>query len=68
MKSGLLERIYLAGSGTVFLLVAVFHLFRIIFQWPIIVGALEIPFWFSYTGLPSGIAASILAFWLFRKR
>lgn len=68
MKSDILERIYLAGSGTVFLLVAIFHLFRIIFQWPIIVGTLEIPYWFSYTGLPSGIAASTLAFWLLRKR
>jgi len=68
MKSGLMERIYLAGSGTVFFIVAVFHLFRLIFRWPIIVGTLEIPYLLSYMGLPSGIAASILAFWLFRNR
>jgi len=68
MKSDFLEKIYLAGSGTVFFLVAVFHLFRLVFQWPVIVGTLEIPDLLSYTGLPSGIAASVLAFWLFRKK
>ncbi len=67
MTSQPLLKLYLLISGVVFLLVGIFHLFRLIYQWPIIVGSTTIPFLLSYAGLPEAIIASILAFWLLRK-
>ena len=68
MNSQSLLKLYIAVSGTVFLLVGVFHLFRIIYQWPIVVGTMTVPFLLSYAGLPEAIIASVLAFWLLRKQ
>jgi hypothetical protein len=67
MNRQTLLKLYLAVSGAVFLLVGVFHLFRLIYQWPIVVGSMTIPFLLSYAGLPEAIFASLLAFWLVRK-
>jgi hypothetical protein len=67
MNSQSLLKLYLIASGAVFLLVGVFHLFRIIYHWPIVVGSFTVPFLLSYAGLPEGIAASLLAVWLLRK-
>jgi hypothetical protein len=67
MNSKSLLRLYLIISGGVFLLVGIFHLLRLVFQWQIIVGSTTIPFLLSYAGLPEAIIASILAFWLLRK-
>ena len=67
MNSQSLLKLYLIVSGGVFLLVGVFHLFRLIYQWPIVVGTITIPFLLSYAGLPEAIVASLLAFWLVRK-
>jgi hypothetical protein len=67
MNTKTLLKLYLIISGGVFLLVGIFHLFRLIYQWPIVVGSLTIPFLLSYAGLPEAIVASLLAFWLLRK-
>ncbi len=67
MNSQSLLKLYIAVSGVVFLLVGIFHLFRIICQWPIVVGTMTVPFLLSYAGLPEAIIASALAFWLLRK-
>jgi hypothetical protein len=67
MNSQSLLKLYLIVSGVVFLLVGIFHLFRLIYQWPIVVGSLTIPFLLSYAGLPEAIVAASLAFWLSRK-
>jgi hypothetical protein len=58
---------YLVLSGFVFLLVAVFHLLRLIYQWPILVSTQTIPFWLSCVGLPASSAYCVWAVWLFRK-
>lgn len=38
-------------AGTIFLLVAVMHLLRIILQWQAIIGGFEIPLWASWVGV-----------------
>lgn len=68
MTSAFLEKLFLAGAGTVFFLVAVFHLLRIVYQWPLVVGSTEVPFLISYSGLPSGLGGAALAFWLLRRK
>ena len=67
MKSNVLLKLYLLISGGIFLLVAIFHLLRLVYQWPIIVGSTTIPFLLSYVGLPVSTGYSLWAVWLFRK-
>lgn len=59
-------RLYLVISGAVFLLVAVFHLFRLIYGWPISVGPRVVPFALSYVGFPVSTAYCLWAIWLLR--
>ena len=44
------RKLYLILSGGIFLLVAVFHLLRLVYHWPIVVGPTTIPFALSYAG------------------
>ena len=67
MKGNILLKLYLIVSGAVFLLVGLFHLFRLIHQWPIIVGGTPIPQVLSYFGFPVSTAYALWAFWLLRK-
>ncbi len=46
------QKLYLVVSGAIFLLVGLFHLFRLIYQWPIVVGPRTIPYALSYVGVP----------------
>jgi hypothetical protein len=50
------KKLYLILSGTIFLLVAVFHLLRLVYHWPIVVGPRKIPFALSYVGFPASAA------------
>ncbi len=68
MSKIILEKAYLALSGSVFFLVGIFHLLRLIYKWQIMVGTIEIPFLLSYAGLPGSITVTILAFWLFSRK
>ncbi len=47
-----LLKLYLAVSGTIFLLVGLFHLFRLFNQWEITVGESTLPQILSYIGFP----------------
>ena len=67
MNDKILLKLYLIISGGIFLLVAIFHLLRLICQWPIVVGSTTIPFLLSYVGLPASTGYSLWAVWLFRK-
>ncbi len=58
------NRLYLIVSGFVFLLVAVFHLFRLVHHWPIVVGTWMIPHWVSYIGFPASSGYCVWACWL----
>ncbi len=57
-------KLYLTISGAIFLLVAVFHLFRLIQDWSILVGSYSVPFILSYIGLPASIGYVVWAGWL----
>jgi hypothetical protein len=68
MSKELSKRLYLAISGGIFLLVGVFHLLRLIYHWPIVVGTRAIPFALSYVGFPASIGYAIWACWLLRRK
>ena len=57
------EKLYLIISGVIFALIGLFHLLRIMFQWPAIVGAWTVPFTISLMAI---IVAAVLTFWAFR--
>jgi len=60
------QKLYLIVSGVVFLLVGVFHLFRLINHWTIVVGTADVSFLLSYIGCPVSIAYCLWACWLLR--
>lgn len=60
------QKLYLIVSGAVFLLVAVFHLIRLVNQWPIAVGPHTVPIALSYVGCPVSFGYSVWAAWLLR--
>jgi hypothetical protein len=62
------KKLYLIISGAIFLLVGIFHLFRLINHWPIVVGTREIPYLLSCVGFPASIGYSVWAAWLLRRR
>lgn len=53
---------YLTISGILFVIIAVLHLLRLIYQWPAEIGAVSIPVWVSCAGL---LIASVLFVWAF---
>ncbi|MEA5510976.1 hypothetical protein VB715_14475 [Crocosphaera sp. UHCC 0190] len=57
------EKWYLMLSGVIFALIGLFHLIRILFHWPAIVGTSSIPFAISFIVI---VVAGVLAFWAFR--
>ena len=57
------EKLYLIISGVIFALIGLFHLLRIMFQWPAIVGAWTVPFTISLMAI---IVTAVLTFWAFR--
>ncbi len=59
-------KLYLVLSGAIFLLVAVFHLLRLVNGWSIAVGPHAVPFVLSYVGLPASTAYCVWAAWLLR--
>ncbi len=61
-------KLYLVWSGFIFLLVAVFHLFRLVNHWAIVVGGTTIPFVLSYIGLPASTLYCAWAVWLLWRR
>jgi hypothetical protein len=61
------RKLYLVLSGTIFLLVGSFHLLRLIYHWPIVVGPRLIPFALSWVGFPVATAYALWAWWLWRR-
>ena len=57
------QKLYLLISGSVFALIGLFHLIRIIYQWSVQIGALGIPQWPSWLVI---VAGTILSIWAFR--
>ena len=56
---------YLLISGTLFALVAIAHLVRLIFQLPVLVEEYAVPMYISWVGF---IVPALLAAWAFRLR
>jgi hypothetical protein len=57
---------YLGISGTVFGIVAVLHLLRLVLDWPAQVAGWAVPFWFSWPALLLSGGLSIWAIALIR--
>ena len=53
---------YLIVTGIIFVIVAVLHLLRLIYQWPAEIGAFSMPMWLSCAAL---FVASVLFIWAF---
>lgn len=63
----ILLKVYLALSGTIFLLVGLLHLFRLINQWQITVAGSTVPHFLSFIGFPVSTGYFVWAIWLFRR-
>jgi hypothetical protein len=61
------HKVYLILSGSIFFLVGMLHLLRLVFHWTIVLGPWIAPYWASYVGLPVALAYSVWAYWLWRK-
>jgi len=61
------NKVYLVLSGTIFLLVGMLHLFRLLYAWPIVVGEWNVPQWVSYVGFPVASGYCAWAYWLCRR-
>jgi len=53
---------YLVITAVIFVFVAVVHLLRLLYQWPVQMGTVIIPMWVSCAGL---VVASVLFVWAF---
>ncbi len=64
MGKALLLRIYLGLSGVIFLLVALFHVLRIVGHWQILVDSYAVPRLLSWVGGPASTIYALCAFLL----
>jgi hypothetical protein len=60
--SRLSRKTYRTVTATLFLVVAIMHLLRIIFGWQVEIGGLSIPFWVSWLALPVAGALAYFGF------
>ena len=58
------KRAALNVAGVVFLLVAILHLVRVIFQWEVVIANFTVPLWFSVLGF---IVPFLLSLWMFKS-
>lgn len=61
------QRTFLGVSGTIFGIIAVLHLLRIIYGWPAQIGTFVVPTWLSWLSLLIAGYLAITAFSLLRK-
>jgi hypothetical protein len=62
------RRSYLVISGIIFGLVAVGHLARLVYHWPVQVGEWSTPMWPSWGGMAVAGILSLWAFSLLRQK
>ncbi len=60
------RKTYMTVTATLFLVVAIMHLLRIIFGWQVEIGGLSIPFWVSWLGVLVAGALAYLGFTRYR--
>ena len=56
---------YLLASGIIFAIVAVLQAIRAFNQWPVLIGPIAVPVWFSWL---AAIIAGTLCVWAFASR
>ena len=61
------QRTFLGVSGTIFGIIAVLHLLRIMYGWPAQIGTFVVPTWLSWLSLLVAGYLAITAFSLLRK-
>jgi len=61
------RRLYLIASGTVFLVVALLHLVRLVQSLPVVFGTWVVPLWLSWGGFPAAAGLCLWAYALARK-
>ena len=61
------RKLYLILSGTIFFLVALLHLLRLVYHWTVVVGTFVVPHWVSYVGFLASVGYCLWAYWLARK-
>lgn len=57
------EKNYFLISATIFALVALLHIVRLLTHWSVQIGTVTVPFWVSWLGL---LIAGALSIWAFR--
>jgi hypothetical protein len=55
-------KIYLTVTGIIFAIVAILHLLRLIYLWPVQIGTFILPIWLSCAAL---LVTSVLFIWAF---
>jgi hypothetical protein len=63
----MLLKIYIVLSASAIFFAGLLHLFRLIYNAPVVIGTISVPMFLSYFGLAGSIGIIILAIWLFRK-
>ncbi|MBI3602213.1 MAG: hypothetical protein HY209_04900 [Candidatus Omnitrophica bacterium] len=58
------EKMALQVAGTLFLLIAMVHLLRVILGWDVIIGGFIVPLWFSVVAALMTLALSV---WMFKS-
>jgi hypothetical protein len=53
---------YMTVTAALFLIMAIAHLLRIIFEWQVQIGGLSIPFWVSWLAFPVAVALAYFGF------
>ncbi|MDZ4339290.1 MAG: hypothetical protein U1B94_03620 [candidate division NC10 bacterium] len=61
------QKAFLAASGTIFGIIAILHLARIVFGWPAQIGSIHVPTWASWLSLLVAGYLAITAFILLKK-
>lgn len=59
------QQVFLAISGTIFGVIALLHLARLLASWPARIGTFEVPMWLSWVSVA---VAGFLAFSAFRLK
>lgn len=57
------RKLYLCFAGTIFGLIAILHVLRLLFGWSAVIGGYTVPMWPSFVGL---LVAGFLAYEGFR--
>jgi len=68
VRTALSLRLYLIVSGSVFFLVGVLHFFRLLNDWPMVVGTWTVPRVLSVVGFPVATAYAVWAVFLLGRK